>query len=101
MTKRTLPNRTRPCVQALEKRTLLATGIGIFTPGTSTWALRSTASPGDTDLGTFSFGLGTPVVGDWNGDGVDDIGTFDPKTALWQLHYGASEGLPDAGVFTF
>src|SRR5688572_22460220 len=47
------------------------------------------------------FGIAVPVVGDWNGDGRDDIGSFNRNTAVWQLRYGASEGLPDAGVFQF
>jgi hypothetical protein len=42
-----------------------------------------------------------PVVGDWNGDGRDDIGTFLASTATWTLRYGASPGLPNAGVFQF
>jgi hypothetical protein len=40
-------------------------------------------------------------VGDWNGDGRDDIGTFLPSTATWTLRYGASPGLATAGVFQF
>src|SRR5205085_6499027 len=40
-----------------------------------------------------------PVVGDWNGDGRDDIGTF--KAGTWTLRYGASPGLANAGTFNF
>ena len=87
--------------EALETRTLLAAGVGIFSPDTTTWTLRSTASPGEADVATFQFGIAIPVVGDWNGDGLDDIGTFNRSTAVWSLRYGASEGIPDAGVFLF
>jgi hypothetical protein len=99
---RTTPhNRRRLWLESLESRTLLASGVGVFLPDTASWSLRSTASPGDPDVGTFQFGIAVPVVGDWNGDGVDDIGSFNRNDATWSLRYGASEGLPDAGVFLF
>ncbi|MEA2711038.1 MAG: hypothetical protein QOF78_3639 [Phycisphaerales bacterium] len=88
-------------LEALEKRKLLASGIGSFVPRTAAWSLRSTASAGPADVATFQFGAKLPVVGDWNGDGRDDIGTFNPSTATWSLRYGASAGTPDAGVFVF
>jgi hypothetical protein len=92
-------------IELLEDRINPNSGVGFFTPDTATWSLRSTASPGEADVGTFQFGLGArstvAVVGDWNGDGTDDIGTFNTETATWSLRYGASEGLPDAGVFQF
>jgi len=34
-----------------------------------------------------------PVVGDWNGDGVDDFGAYDPLTATWTLRYVDGSGL--------
>ena len=88
-------------LETLENRKLLASGIGTFVPRTATWSLRSTASAGPADVGVFQFGASVPVVGDWNGDGRDDIGTFNPATAVWSLRYGASAGTPDAGVFVF
>ena len=53
MTKRTPHNRRRLWLEALENRTLLSDGLGTFAASTATWALRSTASPGDVDVGTF------------------------------------------------
>jgi hypothetical protein len=79
----------------------MASGIGAFTPSSATWALRSSASAGPPDVGTFKFGTSVPVVGDWNGDGKDDIGTFNRNTGVWSLRYGTSAGAPDAGVFAF
>ena len=70
------------CLESLENRTLLSAGIGVFAPATGTWSLRSSASAGTANVGTFQFGAFIPVVGDWNGDGSDDIGTFNPATAL-------------------
>jgi hypothetical protein len=40
-------------------------------------------------------------VGDWNGDGRDDIGVYVPKTATWSLRLGASAGPANAGTFVF
>jgi hypothetical protein len=88
-------------VESLERRQLLSAGIGTFVPGSATWSLRSTPSAGPADVGTFQFGANMPVVGDWNGDGKDDIGTFNAATATWSLRYGTSAGTPDAGVFVF
>jgi hypothetical protein len=88
-------------LELLENRTLLSSGIGVFVPTTGSWSLRSTASAGTANVGTFQFGAYIPVVGDWNGDGADDIGTFNPATAAWQLRYGTSAGTPNAGVFVF
>jgi hypothetical protein len=88
-------------LESLENRTLLASGVGVFAPDSATWSLRSTASPGEADVGTFQYSIAVPVVGDWNGDGRDDIGSFNRSTATWSLRYGASEGVPDAGVFIF
>src|SRR4051812_6842866 len=87
--------------EALEDRITPNAGIGFFNPDTATWLLRSTASPGPSDVATFQYGTQVAVVGDWNGDGIDDIGSFNRDTAVWSLHYGASEGTPDAGVFQF
>lgn len=103
MTKLPLRKFWRLSLEQLEDRTAPATGIGFMTPESALWSLRSTASPGPADVGTFRFGDSTtiPVVGDWNGDGLDDIGTFDRETATWSLRYGASAGSFDAGVFVF
>src|SRR5687767_7998473 len=101
MTQTAAWNWCRARVERLEDRTVLAAGVGVFAADTATWALRSTASPGEADAGTFQFGIAMPVAGDWNGDGRDDIGTFNRNTATWSLRYGASEGIPDAGVFLF
>ncbi len=97
--------RARLCVEHLEERETPNAGVGTFAFDTATWALRATASPGEPDVGVFQFGLSgrstVPVVGDWNGDQIDDIGTFNTETATWSLRYGASGGIPDAGVFRF
>jgi len=61
MAARTPHNRRRLWLEALENRTLLASGVGVFSPATATWALRSTASPGEADVGTFQYGINIPA----------------------------------------
>ena len=55
--------------------------VGQYDPLTSTFYLRNSNSPGLADL-TFIYGPAgagsMPLVGDWNGDGVDTIGLYDP-----------------------
>lgn len=57
-------------------------GIGVFDPATGTWYLRSEASAGAPNVGVFQFGAPgwIPVVGQWDGVGVDRIGVVDPTT---------------------
>jgi uncharacterized repeat protein (TIGR01451 family) len=75
-------------------------GIGTYTlmaPGNlGEWNLRQTASAGATDL-TFVFGGSGqyPVVGDWNGDGIDGIGVKSMSGPTWSLRNSASAGAPD------
>src|SRR5262249_579728 len=65
--------------------------------------LRSSATAGAADVGTFKFG-GTgskPVAGDWDGNGKAGIGVFDPNTATWKLRNEASAGAADAGIYQY
>lgn len=55
------------------------------TPGQPmTWYLRNTNDAGGANL-ILQFGIHgeTPVVGDFNGDGIDEIGTF--RAGVWKL----------------
>ena len=76
-------------------------GIGLYTlmaPGTlGEWHLRNTASAGVADL-TFVFGGSGlyPVVGDWNGDGVDTVGYKSMSSATWSLRNSNNAGAPSA-----
>ncbi len=59
-----------------------------------TWYLRNTASGGAPDI-SFSFGAAgyLPVVGDWNGDGIDTIASF--TNGWWYLRNSNTPGPPD------
>ncbi|MBX3065177.1 MAG: right-handed parallel beta-helix repeat-containing protein [Anaerolineae bacterium] len=58
--------------------------IGIYRPSTNTFYLRNSNSTGFADLYVSLAGLGmdpneyrdVPVVGDWNGDGIDTVGFY-------------------------
>jgi hypothetical protein len=59
--------------------------IGIYHNGT--WYLRNTNSTGSPDV-TASFGgdpSDLPVVGDWNGDGMDTLGVYRNSTGFFLL----------------
>ncbi|MEI7852004.1 MAG: hypothetical protein WCH86_09240, partial [Kiritimatiellales bacterium] len=48
---------------------------------------NNAASP-DNTLIAFGYGLpgDIPIVGDWNGDGIDTVGVFRPSNAMWYLN---------------
>lgn len=76
---------------------------GIYRPQTGTFFLRGSQTSGAADVATFNFGTpgSVPIVGDWNGDGVDTIGVFEPVTASWFLRNSNSAGAVDVGPFSF
>src|SRR5690348_4541277 len=96
-------NWVRPLVELLEPRVVLSSGVGVYNPADDTFQLRKTADAGPADAGQFKFTAAgaIPVVGDWNGDGLDDFGVFEASTATWSLKYGAEAGTANAGVFQF
>jgi hypothetical protein len=80
-------------------------------PAPLTWMLRNTNTSGNPDL-TFEFGVAgdIPVVGDWDGNGIDTVGVFRPSTQTWLLRnfnsagaanvsfaFGTSTSMPVAG----
>jgi hypothetical protein len=67
------------------------------------WYLHNANGVGAPDGGPFAYGVAgwVPVVGDWDGDGVDTIGMFDPATGTWYLRNSNDAGAPDAGQFAY
>jgi hypothetical protein len=83
--------------------------VGVFDPGTATWYLRNTNSPGAPDVAPFAFGMPgvVPVAGDWDGNGTTTVGVFDPEgqfgqpAATWYLRNSNTPGSPDIAPFAF
>jgi hypothetical protein len=93
-------------------------GDGIKTPGAVhrfnnelRWYLRNSHSSGGPDIPAFNYGGGDfpmqPVVGDWNGDGVDTIGvvvrfpTSIGFVMFWFLRDANGPGAPTVPAFAF
>ncbi len=70
-----------------------ADGVGAFDPTTATWHLRTRAG----DPTVFSFGEpdSQPLVGDWDGDGIDTVGGYDQNTATVSLRNSNTAGEAD------
>ncbi|HYI99399.1 MAG TPA: M10 family metallopeptidase domain-containing protein [Thermoleophilaceae bacterium] len=75
---------------------------GVYRPSNQTFYLRNSNSTGGANY-TFVFGSGAngagsagdrPVVGDWNGDGVDTIGVYRPSNGAYYLRNTNSAGAP-------
>ena len=60
--------------------------IGLYNPATSTFCLSNCNSTVALPPG-FAYGPASviPIVGDWNGDGVDTVGWYDPSTGGFSL----------------
>jgi photosystem II stability/assembly factor-like uncharacterized protein len=73
--------------------------IGVYLPSNQTFYLRDTNSPGFADL-TIPYGPpgATPIVGDWNGDGVATIGVYDPTSQTFYLRNTNNPGLADLTI---
>lgn len=60
------------------------------------WRLRNANTAGPTDqVAEFGAGSQTPVVGDWDGDGIATIGTYEPESGIWRLRNSNTSGSPD------
>jgi len=62
--------------------------IGVYRPSTHTFYLRNALAAGAPDITATVTGAAStdiPIVGDWNGDGVDTPGLWRPSTATFYL----------------
>lgn len=72
--------------------------IGLYQPDQSTFHLKDEFAPGAAD---HYFGYGpwdsgwTPLVGDWNGDGIDTVGLYEPGQSLFHLKDSFTTGASD------
>lgn len=90
--------------------------VGVYRPSNQTFYLRNSLSAGAADITAAVTGASStdlPIVGDWNGDGIDTAGLYRPSTAtfyLWDrwtsldvakpdysFAFGPANNLPEAG----
>jgi parallel beta-helix repeat protein len=80
-----------------------ATTVGLYNPTNSTFLLRDTNDTGFAQsviaYGAANVGY-VPLVGDWNGDGMDTIGLYNPTTSVFFLSDGNTGGFAN-DVFAF
>lgn len=76
--------------------------VGVWRPTSRTFFLRTALSSGPANV-TFTFGLNgdIPIVGDWDGDGVDSGGVFRPSQGRFYLTNLNGPGAPVAYNFAF
>lgn len=76
--------------------------IGVYRPTAAMFYLRNSHSSGSPDT-TVGFGApgDIPLIGDWNGDGVDTIGVYRPSTSTFYLRNSNAPGAPIAAQFAF
>jgi len=76
--------------------------IGVWRSTNTTFYLRNVNSVGAPDVVT-TFGLSTdlPIVGDWDGDGVETVGVFRPSAGRFYLRNWNHNTAPIAYNFAF
>ena len=70
--------------------------LGVYRPSGGAWYLRNSNSGGTPSIAA-SYGAAPsdlPVIGDWDGDGVDTIGVFRPSGGAWYLSNSNTGGPP-------
>ncbi len=96
----TMPASNLSCIATfnLSNQTLAQHTVGLFNSIISTFYLRNTNSSGAADV-VFGFGPAnvgwTPLVGDWDGNGVETVGLFNPVTSTFYLKNSHSGGAAD------
>ncbi len=74
-------------------------GIGLYDPATGRFVLKYDPSRGGPADLAFNFGIAgrglVPIVGDWDGDGIDSIGLYDPAERTFFLRHALAEGPAD------
>jgi hypothetical protein len=83
--------------------------VGIYRPGVTRFFLDLNGNglwDGTPTDGIFPFGIAgdVPIIGDWNGDGVDEIGVYRPGAARFYLDLNGNnlwDGTPTDGSIGF
>jgi predicted outer membrane repeat protein len=70
--------------------------IGVYRPSAALFLLRNENTTGPANTSVVYGGAGYyPVVGDWNGDGIDTIGLYNQTTGQFLLRNTNTSGTPD------
>ncbi|MEP7286108.1 MAG: right-handed parallel beta-helix repeat-containing protein [Chloroflexota bacterium] len=76
-------------------RTVKGDTVGVFRPSVNTFFLRNTNTTGNADTQTTVGNANDlPVIGDWNGDGIDTVGVYRPSQGLFFLQDSNANGAP-------
>jgi len=76
---------------------------GLYDPAAGAFFLRNSNTAGPGELNFFYGPAGVtrePIVGDWNGDGLQTIGLYDPVNAVMLLRNSNNAGVAD-NVFAY
>jgi len=77
---------TLPAAAAASPLIFQPATIGTYTAATSTFKLRSSNTPGPADkIVAFGAPGDMPIVGDWNGDGIETIGVYRNSDGTFHL----------------
>ncbi len=73
---------------------------GVFSPSQQTWELVRVRPQGTRATNAFAYGGkgDIPVVGDWDGDGVDTVGVYRPADSRFELRNSNRPGRPDLSI---
>ena len=74
-------------------------GIGIYYNGS--WYLRDALGSGSPNWMPQYGGFGTPIVGDWNGNGTDTLGIYNPANGQWFLRNRNDNGGVDYPIYVY
>lgn len=76
--------------------------IGFYNRSNATFYLRNSNTSGYADI-TVTHGDGNtyPVVGDWDGDGIDTVGLYNQATGVFLLYDSNAQNAPVTRAFVF
>ncbi|MGB2962659.1 MAG: choice-of-anchor Q domain-containing protein [Anaerolineales bacterium] len=83
------PQGTHCDIGAYEK--IVENTVGFYAPDTKIWRMRTGNTWSDSVnylIWGPSGGGWTPVIGDWDNDGIDEVGFYDPVTKIWRMRTG-------------
>lgn len=62
--------------------------VGVYDPNTGQWAVGN--DPANAEVFGFGWAGTEPIIGDWNGDGIDEVGVYNREGNNFVIQNGAS-----------